>query len=90
MLISLPLFAGIWHIVKSHNYRYYALMAYIGMGLIMLVLSGVSLDMRYQLTFYPIMLVVIAYAFQEWKIKKLTYYFYALLSGGLIIVYNFR
>jgi hypothetical protein len=90
MLISFPLLAGIWYIVKSYNHRYYAMVAYIGMGLIMVVLSGVSLDMRYQLTFYQIMLVVIAYAFQEWKIKKLTYYFYALFSVGLIIVYNFR
>jgi hypothetical protein len=89
-LISFPLLVGIWHIIKTYNYQYYALIAYVGMGFIMVGLSGASLDMRYQVTFFPFMLSIIAYAFQKQKINNLIYYSYIILSCAIIILYNYR
>jgi hypothetical protein len=90
MLASFPLLVGTWHIIRSYNYRYYAIIAYIGMGIIMVFLSGVSLDLRYQITFYPLMLPVIAYTFRMQKINNLVYYAYTIFLIPLIVLYNFR
>jgi hypothetical protein len=89
LIYSFSLWVGIWYVLKTLNYKYYALVAYIIMGMVMLILSGVSLDMRYQITFFPLMLPIIAYAFQQ-RIKKIFYYGYTVLSVVLIIAYNAR
>jgi hypothetical protein len=89
VLFSLPLLAGIGYIIKNFKYRSYALLVYCSIGMLMLVLSGVSLDMRYQITFFPLMLPFAAYAVQR-KLNSILYYCYIALSLGLIVVYNNR
>jgi hypothetical protein len=89
--ISYPLWVGVWHIVRTYNVKYYAIITYIVMGVIMLILAGVSLDMRYQITFFPLMLPILAYALQKYKGRnKILNYSYIILSVGLIILYNHR
>jgi hypothetical protein len=90
VIVSFYILVGIWRIIKTYNFRYYSILAYIGMGLLLLVLSGVALDMRYQITFYPIMIPIIAYAFKGRKISNLLYSFYIIVSSGLVILYNIR
>jgi hypothetical protein len=95
VLFSFPLWIGIWRIIKSFDYRYYPVVAYVGMGLIMVILSGVSLDMRYQITFFPVMLPMIVYGISN-EVKrnllktKMLYGSYFFLSVFLIIIYNNR
>jgi hypothetical protein len=87
--ISFALLIGIWRILKSYSHRYYALMVYVSLGVIMLILSGTSLDMRYQITFFPLMLVIIAYAFQK-KINKIFYNMYIAASFVMVLIFNSR
>jgi hypothetical protein len=89
VVYSFPFWVGIWYVLKTLNYKYYAIIAYAIMGMAMLILSGVALDIRYQITFFPIMLPIIAYACQQ-GINKISYYGYTILSVVLIIAYNTR
>jgi hypothetical protein len=93
VIISLLLWMGVLMIVKKFNYKYYPIVLYVVVNLLVLLLYGKTLDMRYQLVCLPLMLPVIAYALQEAgkKIARgLVYYTYILFVIGIILAYNHR
>jgi hypothetical protein len=89
VILSFPLWIGAWKIFKTFNYKYYAMVIYVILGLLAITLYGMSLNFRYQVTSYPLMLPIIAYAFNR-KIKKNHYYSYMLFSVAIIMMYNNR
>jgi hypothetical protein len=93
VIISLLLWMGVLMIVKRFNYKYYPIVVYVVVNLLVVLLYGKTLDMRYQLVCLPLMLPVIAYAFQDAgkKIARgLVYYAYILFAVGIILAYNHR
>jgi hypothetical protein len=94
MLISFPLLIMTWHTIKTYNYHYYPMLAYVGMGIIVIgFFSTVSLDMRYQITFFPLILPIAACFFQRSTKAislKLLYGSYIVCLTGLIVFYNHR
>jgi hypothetical protein len=88
VIISFPFWMGIWYIIRTFNYKYYYLVAYIFMGLLMCIVTGYSY-IRFQVAFFPLMLPIIAYAFQ-FGLNKICYNIYSVLSIFVIILYNNR
>ena len=66
-------------------------MVFIFMGFVMWILSAVSLDMRYQITFIPIIFALCAIMDSEKRIKlDWKYYAYVVMATMVIILYNGR
>jgi hypothetical protein len=90
VMFSFYLLLGICNLVKNLEYDYYPVVIYVLMGMFFCSVWGVALNMRFQITFFPLMLLIMAYAIQECKLNKIMYYIYAIFSSGLIIAYNIR
>lgn len=82
--------AGIYNVFKKLDYKLYPIVLYLFMGYTMLILSGVSLDMRYHVTFFVAFVILMAKGLQEYEGRTLWFYAYALGDILLIILYNVR
>jgi len=93
MILSLPLWVGVWRLIKNFNYKYYPIIVYILLNSVVIAMYGKTLELRYQMPYFPLMLPVIAYTIQNWK-WKLTYKIeaagYPFFVLALIILYNMR
>lgn len=91
VLLSYLLGVGVYLVIKNTLYEYYPLIIFLLMGGVMLVISGVALDMRYHITFFPIILPLVALSLKNKNIlisKK--YLSYIVLIIFIIIAYNGR
>jgi hypothetical protein len=92
-MLSLPLWIGVYQLFKDFAYKYYPILIYILASLLIIGIYGKTLDMRFQLTYFPAMLIVIAYAVQKWKnniFYKLAFCTHTVFSICLIFLYNGR
>ncbi|MBP3455560.1 MAG: glycosyltransferase family 39 protein [Alistipes sp.] len=90
--IFLNLFAcaGIVYVIKRFDYRYYPLVLYLIMGIFMLLGTGFSLDMRFHVTFFPALMVLVAYALDTVKIRNVILWGYCACMCVVIALYNLR
>ena len=90
-VIGFSMIVGILYSIKHLQWQYYAIIAYMLMHSIMLVLAGVSLDMRYQITAYPLALPFVAqYVQKNINNDKKNYAEYIGILFFLVWFYNKR
>lgn len=89
MVVSCGFLLMIWKIVKNYIVNFYPMLLFYLMHLIMVVLSGVAMDIRYQITAFPVVLVFVACSLKE-KISKTFLTCYCCCILGLIYLYNIR
>ena len=88
-VLGFPIIMGIIYYTKNFSYKFFPLLVYFILNSLMVVLVGVSLDMRYQIPFYP-MVIPYAAKFIQDKSFSQTFYYYILLLFLLIWFYNLR
>lgn len=89
-VMGFPIIAGILYCIRHLQWRYYAIMAYLILHSIMIVLAGVALDMRYQITAYPLTLPFVAQYVQRNGNNKIYYIGYIGVLFLLMWFYNKR
>lgn len=77
-------------VVKRMVWRMYPILAYLGMGYVMLLSAGVSLDIRYHCTFFPAFCLLMGYGISQCEIKRVVLSAFSLLAAGVILMYNLR
>ena len=84
-----PLLWGVWRSLREMQWRYYSLAVYFFIHVLMLILAGVSLDMRYQLTLFPLTMPFTALALGRRRLPR-AFAVYCLGLLLLTILYNGR
>ena len=88
-ILNIFFFVGVLKIVYNLNYNFYPLVLYSLFGIVSVVLAGVSLDMRFVITFLPSTILVSLYSI-HW-IKRLGFiYCYLIFLVIIIAAYNVR
>ena len=88
-ILNIFFFVGVLKIVYNINYNFYPLVLYSLFGIVSVVLAGVSLDMRFVITFLPSTILVSLYAI-HW-IKRVRFIYYYLIFLVIITAaYNVR
>lgn len=88
-ILDLYLILGLIKIIKKYQSTFYSIFIYFLMNLAMLVLAGVSLDMRYQITLFPLTLPIIGRQIKKSNKIKI-FSFYCLIFIILTFLYNER
>jgi hypothetical protein len=83
-------YVGTYKILKNFDFRFYPIALYVFMGYLMLTISGVSLDMRYHVTFLSSLMILIANGLQRVSLKNYMFYIYSVICILIIISYNIR
>lgn len=88
-LTSIFVLTGSFLVVKKLEWNLYPILLYLIMGFIMVVISSVSFDMRYHITFFPAYVILLFYGID--KIESFVrYIIFTLLVLSIIVVYNLR
>lgn len=87
----LNLFActGIVYVIKRFDYRYYPVALYLIMGIFMLFVTA-ALDMRFHVTFFPALILLVAYTLDTVKIRNVILWGYCACICVVITLYNLR
>ena len=88
-VLGFPILMGMIYYSRKYITKFYPLLVYFLMNTLMVVLVGVSLDMRYQIPFFPLALPYAARYLQDRKLKLYFLYYIAFLFI-LIFFYNRR
>lgn len=89
LMFNFYMIVGLGTIVLKYQNKQYHMLAYFLLNFVMLVLAGVALDMRYQITLYPIMMPLIAISLQEFNNQKI-FWIYLLFITSIVFFYNNR
>lgn len=89
LLLNSFMIVGLITIIKNYNNKRYDLLIYFTMNFAMLVLAGVALDMRYQITLFPLMIPIIALTIQNYDNWKL-FCVYNIFIIIVVFFYNNR
>lgn len=84
---------GIYFIIKQRKYEYYPLLLFLVLNTFMIIITYFSLVVRYSLPHYPMLMIISAFGYMEYKkLNFKTYYYHIFLVGitFLIWVFNFR
>lgn len=90
MFLNFFMIISLIEIVRAYDYKKYPLLVYFLISAMMFILSFVAFDIRYQITLFPLMIPLIAYAIQNVKLKRRSFFIYFLFVCGLIFFYNTR
>lgn len=88
-VLGFPILMGMIYYSRKLITKYYPLLVYFLMNTLMVVLVGASLDMRFQIPFFPLALPYAARYLQDRKLKLYFLYYIAILFI-LIFFYNRR
>ena len=88
-VLCFPIICGIFDCIKKRLWQYYTLLSYFFMSAIMFVIVGVALDMRYQITMFPLLIPFGAKFIECNKLNRL-YLVYIIILIILIWKYNLR
>lgn len=88
-ILSVFLMGGIFYVYKNNKYRYFPISLYYVFGLLMLILGGVALDMRYAITFYMGYIILSCYGMLKLN-NKYIISLVQIMSIGIIFLYNSR
>ncbi len=94
-LFSVYFVYGLYRLYKNSSQYFNVVFSYVILNVLLMIFAFVALDFRYQLTYYPLFLVLGVYGFQErvsngWGKHSKTFF---LAKAGvllLILCYNFR
>ncbi len=89
-LFPLFVYKTIPHIFKNHVYYMLPVLSYFSMGIVMLTLSGVALDLRYHITFFPALLLLFAYSLAQNRNLPRVFWGYLFVIMFVIVQYNLR
>lgn len=90
MFLNFFMIVSLIDIIRTYDYRKYPLLVYFLTSAMMFILSFVALDMRYQITLFPLMVPLIAYAIQNIRLRSGLFFMYSLFVIGLVFFYNNR
>ncbi len=90
MFLNFFMIASLIDIIRTYDYMKYPLLVYFLTSAMMFILSFVALDMRYQITLFPLMIPLIAYAIQNIRLRSGLFFMYSLFVIGLVFFYNNR
>ena len=81
---------AIYTILRRGDYRYYWIVLFFIMGMVMVSVAAVSLDMRYHVTFFPALILLTGYGLEKIESNKLLFALYSIFLVAIIFVYNSR
>ena len=82
---------GVYMVIKRLDYKLYPFVGYWLMGIVFTIISGVALDIRYQITFFIAFVVLAAYGMQNSQSYHRKWFaLYSLFVSGIILFYNLR
>lgn len=79
---------GVWHKLKEIDIRWIPIIVFIFCNILMLIIAGTTLDMRYHITYIPFFFLLALNTMQFCKYKY--YSFYLIFVLLLILIYNTR
>ena len=88
-MLNIFFLIGIWKIIHNLNYKFYPLVLYSLFGIIFVILSGVALDMRFAITFFPSFILISLYGIKGIHKTRL-FYIYLLFLIIITLLYNVR
>lgn len=88
-ILNLFYFIGVWKVIQNLDYKFFPPALYSVFGIILVMLSGVALDMRFAITFLPAMILIVLHGIRGLRMSR---YFYLYLTVLVIITafYNVR
>lgn len=82
-------FRSVYFVVRRLDYIFYPVLLFLFLGLLMRILCGVALDMRYDITFFESFVIISLYNTE--KIQESTFIrLYTLCVLAIIVMYNLR
>lgn len=81
---------SLYSVIKKLEWNLYGILAYLVMGYVMMLTSGVSLDIRYHITFFPAYTILLGYGIEKSQLKNSTLYCLSLIGIFITFLYNFR
>lgn len=88
-LTSIFVLIGSYRIIKNLEWRLYPILLYFIMGIVMLVISSVSFDMRYHITFFPAYVILLFYGLDKIK-SKVSFILFSIFIISVVATYNIR
>ena len=88
-VLGYPMLCGIWQCIRQLQWRSYALLIYFLLHITMLIIVCRGLDMRYQITLFPMTIPFIAQGLQGNKHPK-WFALYGCVLVGILWFYNQR
>lgn len=88
-IMSIFCISGIYLILKKGEYKLFGICFYYLIGILMLIVGGVALDMRYAITFFPAFIILLMYGLDNLK-SKLLIYSVDIITILIVIFYNIR
>lgn len=80
-------FFGIYHIVKSQEIKFYPVLIFVSLSIMMVIIAGVSLDMRFHITYLPFFYIIAINAFKKHIAIDFSF---LLLMLAIIYIYSTR
>ncbi len=88
MFLNLPVLWVIFIVFKKSLYQYYFIAFYYVVGLIMILVSGTGLDLRYHIPFFVSFIILFFVYLNNFKLKRIAWLSYISLSLLLVYFYN--
>lgn len=88
MFLNLPVLWVIFIVFKKFWYQYYFIAFYYVVGLIMILVSGTGLDLRYHIPFFVSFIILFFVYLNNFKLKRIAWLSYISLSLLLVYFYN--
>lgn len=79
---------GVWYKLKKIDIRWIPIIVFIFCNIVMLIIAGTTLDMRYHITYIPFFFLLAFDTMQVYKYKY--YFFYMIFVLLLVFIYNTR
>lgn len=79
---------GVWNKLKKIDIRWIPIIVFIFCNILMLIIAGTTLDMRYHITYIPFFFLLVFDTMQVYKYKY--YFFYTIFVLVLVFIYNTR
>jgi len=78
---------GVWNIIKRQDYRYYGMLIFVFLSIYMMIVAGVSLDIRFHWVYVPIFFII---ALNFIKPRYVLDYGYLFALMVMIMMYSSR
>ena len=90
VLFSVFVNYALYKVIQKLEWKLYPILSYLVMGYIMLLVSGVALDMRYHITFFPAFVILLGYGYSHFQMKSSVLYALGTVGLAITFVYTFR
>lgn len=90
VLFSVLVNFSVFNVIKGLDWKLYSIIAYLVMGYFMLIVSGVSFDLRYHITFFPAFSILFGYGLMKCNLSNVALYSLSFIGLMVTLLYNFR